>query len=387
MFSLNENNQILLFDSPVDMRLGVNRMCGHVNEQGLTPTDGRVYVFVGRTRKTMKLLHWERGGYVMYYKRLETGRFSPKLFKSEEGFRVVRWDELVLLMEGISTKAHRRKRFQITSESTEKEGKRLKILQQIFGYLAENQYLCNMKKDQETIDWKAKYEELNIDYQKKCDELQAEKERVAWLERQLFGPKSDKLKAKPVDPNWPTFFDDQFKEALAEKDKATEKAVEDIKKESEKRHNESKKKNPNRPAKYLYDGLEEHTTTLTPEGINLDDYDVIGKDVIRVLHRNPAKVWVECIVRPIYRRKGEAGKAHPDIKQAPAPRAIIGGGHAAADFISPVIDDKYHYHIPEYRQVKRLSEIGVKISTSTINEWVHEAANRLYCIYECDDSA
>ena len=36
--------------------------------------------FVGKTRKVMKLLHWERGGYVMYYKRLETGRLSPRLF-------------------------------------------------------------------------------------------------------------------------------------------------------------------------------------------------------------------------------------------------------------------------------------------------------------------
>jgi transposase len=126
MFSLNENNQILLFDSPVDMRLGVNRMCGHVNEQGLTPTDGRVYAFMGRTRQTMKLLHWERGGYVMYYKRLETGRFSRKAFTDTGRFRVVRWDELVLLMEGISTQAHRRKRFQVAAESTETEGKKVK---------------------------------------------------------------------------------------------------------------------------------------------------------------------------------------------------------------------------------------------------------------------
>ena len=38
---------------------------------GLDPTNGNVYVFVGSRRKLMKLLHWERGGYVMYYKRLE----------------------------------------------------------------------------------------------------------------------------------------------------------------------------------------------------------------------------------------------------------------------------------------------------------------------------
>ena len=61
----------------------------------------------------MKLLHWERGGYAMYYKRLEQGRFHPRIFLRQGlGFRSMRWDELVLLMEGISPKVARRRRFE-----------------------------------------------------------------------------------------------------------------------------------------------------------------------------------------------------------------------------------------------------------------------------------
>ena len=87
---------------------------------GLEPSNGDVYIFVGRSRTTMKLLHWERGGYVMYYKRLEQGRFHPRIFLRQGiGFRSMRWDELVLLMEGISPKAARRHRFAANVECAE----------------------------------------------------------------------------------------------------------------------------------------------------------------------------------------------------------------------------------------------------------------------------
>lgn len=33
---------------------------------GFDPTTGDVYIFVGKSRRIMKLLHWERGGYMMY---------------------------------------------------------------------------------------------------------------------------------------------------------------------------------------------------------------------------------------------------------------------------------------------------------------------------------
>ena len=54
-----------------------------------------------------------------------------------------------------------------------------------------------------------------------------------------------------------------------------------------------------------------------PKDINLDDYDVIGKDVTRTLHRDPAKFWVECTERPIFRRKVDKNAAHPKISRPP----------------------------------------------------------------------
>ena len=121
MFSLNENNRIVMAQHPYDMRMGVNAMCGRVRMVGLNPASGDVYVFVGKSRKVMKILHWERGGYTIYYKRLEQGRFHPRIFLRQGiGFRSMRWDELVLLIEGISPKAARRRRFSIDENGAEK---------------------------------------------------------------------------------------------------------------------------------------------------------------------------------------------------------------------------------------------------------------------------
>ena len=69
MFNLNEDKRIVMAQHPTDMRMGVNGMCGQVRKVGLEPSNGDVYIFVGKSRTTMKLLHWERGGYVMNYKR------------------------------------------------------------------------------------------------------------------------------------------------------------------------------------------------------------------------------------------------------------------------------------------------------------------------------
>ena len=126
MFSLNEGNRFVMAQHPNDMRMGVNAMCGQVRMVGLDPANGDVYVFVGKSRKVMKVLHWERGGYTMYYKRLERGRFHPRIFLRQGiGFRSMRWDELVLLMEGISPKVARRHRFLMDGNGAEKSDEKV----------------------------------------------------------------------------------------------------------------------------------------------------------------------------------------------------------------------------------------------------------------------
>ena len=51
MVNLNENNNIVIAQHSSDMRIGVNGMCGQVRSAGLDPTDGNVYIFVGKSRE------------------------------------------------------------------------------------------------------------------------------------------------------------------------------------------------------------------------------------------------------------------------------------------------------------------------------------------------
>ena len=219
-------------------------------------------------------------------------------------------------------------------------------------------------------------EDKNLQLEDKCKRL---RERVAYLERMLYGSRRDKRLS--IADQGPGLFDEEFNEALDEKAKATEAAAEEIRKTAEKRRAEARK-TPARPAKYRYCGLEERVTKLYPAGVNVEDYDVIGCDETRILHRDPAKAWVEVIERPVLRRKNGGSDSDAEVIQAPAPRPVIGGNHVGADLLAQIAIDKYVYHLPEYRQVKRFADIGVTLPTSTLNDWVHRMANRLYPLYE-----
>ena len=95
------------------MRKSFDGLCGLVNSgMQRNPTSGEVFVFLNRSRTHIKLLHWESGGFVLYYKRLESGTFSTP--NNELGTEL-QWSDLVLMVEGIQVmKSVRKKRYSLS---------------------------------------------------------------------------------------------------------------------------------------------------------------------------------------------------------------------------------------------------------------------------------
>src|SRR5690606_41292669 len=75
------------------------------------PLSGTLFVFFSRRADRVRVLYWDRDGYVLTTKRLEKGRYKlPWL--SEQGRVVIEAAELLLVLEGIELRgATRRSRW------------------------------------------------------------------------------------------------------------------------------------------------------------------------------------------------------------------------------------------------------------------------------------
>jgi len=118
MFGLTSGMSYFLCPCYVDMRKGLYSLYQAVkSEMGRNPLSGEVFLFFGKNRDTIKILHWEKDGFVLYVKKLERGTFEVPSFNPASGNYEMKWSTFVLIMEGIAVSSARyRKRFTFTSD-------------------------------------------------------------------------------------------------------------------------------------------------------------------------------------------------------------------------------------------------------------------------------
>jgi transposase len=107
-------SRIWLAAEPTDMRCSFDRLAERVRTViGQDPLANGLFVFRSRGGDRLKILAWDRDGFVLWYKRLEAGVF--KLPRVSPGSRSVelRASELAMILDGIDmTKLKRVPRYE-----------------------------------------------------------------------------------------------------------------------------------------------------------------------------------------------------------------------------------------------------------------------------------
>jgi transposase len=94
--------RIWLAAEATDMRCGFDRLAERVQSViGEDPLSGHLFLFRSRNGSRLKILTWDRDGYVLWYKRLETGVFKlPRMAPGSHSIEL-RASELAMLLDGI----------------------------------------------------------------------------------------------------------------------------------------------------------------------------------------------------------------------------------------------------------------------------------------------
>ena len=202
--------------------------------------------------------------------------------------------------------------------------------------------------------------------------------QIAWLNRQLFGRKSEKL--AHLDPNQPSLFEDILapQQTVEEIDAARKVAVEQIEVSAA----EVKKE---RRQRKLLENLPVVEVIIEPEGIDFERYRRIGEERTRTLEFEPGRLYVKEIVRPKYGLRDNTSL--PDdgknsVLIAPLPLLPVYKGLPGASMLTEILLQKYEYHVPFYRQIQAFRHLGLRIPENTLGGWFKPACELLRPLYE-----
>jgi transposase len=117
--------RILIGSTPIDMRKSIDGLLAIVQQELQEDAySGHLFVFVSRRCDRVKILAWDKGGFVLVYKRLERGQF--KLPHMDPSSMAVEIDatQLAMLLDGIDFGRVRRPEHWKPPSQTDRTGAR-----------------------------------------------------------------------------------------------------------------------------------------------------------------------------------------------------------------------------------------------------------------------
>jgi transposase len=120
MLNLSAGIKIYVYTPVTDMRKGFNGLSGIVrSEFGADPADGSLFVFINRRRDRLKILHFDGGGFWLYYRLLEAGTFEELKGANDLCRLQIDATQLSMLLSGVSLVASRRRRKRYSEKRSE----------------------------------------------------------------------------------------------------------------------------------------------------------------------------------------------------------------------------------------------------------------------------
>ena len=98
----SQGARIWMASEATDMRCGFDRLAERVSAVvGENPQSGHLFVFRSRRGDRLKILVWDRDGFVLWYKRLVAGVFKMPRVENGVGAVELRASELAMILDGI----------------------------------------------------------------------------------------------------------------------------------------------------------------------------------------------------------------------------------------------------------------------------------------------
>lgn len=86
----------------VDGRKSFNGLAGIVRDElGSDPANGEVFIFLNKTRQSIKLLFWEHGGFVIYCKKMDRGNFEAPPLRADGKGSYISEIQLLQVLRGV----------------------------------------------------------------------------------------------------------------------------------------------------------------------------------------------------------------------------------------------------------------------------------------------
>ncbi len=96
---LHVDRNIYVYTAPVDFRKSIDGLSIMLQELfNKNPQSGDTYLFTNREHNKIKCLVWDKNGFILYYKRLERGRFNYSKYLCDNEIVITEQQLKALLM-------------------------------------------------------------------------------------------------------------------------------------------------------------------------------------------------------------------------------------------------------------------------------------------------